>query len=155
MYQTFFVINTNYSDPKALARVELNGIGFYTSLAILAGVVLEVLLYCPDLRVGDDGMEPPLMEDVVQPPITVIGVLHEPSIVVSEPPLVVPDSIFVFAKETMGEHDDIAQSLGSMGVREETEKSIDDRIPVFPLCTLHSTPFLGNALYVCLNKPFT
>ena len=55
----------------------------------------------------------------------------------------------------MDKHDDIAQSLGSMGVREETEKSIDNRIKVFPLCTLHTTPFLVNALYVCLNKPFT
>ena len=66
-----------------------------------------------------------------------------------------PDSIFDFAKETMEKHDDIAQSLGSMGVREETKKSIDDRIQVIPLCTLHTTPFLGNALYICLNKPFT
>ena len=81
------------------------------------------------------------MEDVVPAPITVIVVPYEPSIVVSEPPLVVPDSIFDFAEETMGEHDDIAQSLGSMGVREETEKSIDDCIQVFPLCTLHTTPF--------------
>ena len=38
------------------------------------------------------------------------------------------DSIFDFAEETIREHDGIAQSLGSMGVREETEKSIDDRI---------------------------
>ena len=95
------------------------------------------------------------MEDVVPAPVTVIVVPHEPSIVVSEFPLVVPDSIFDFAEETMGEHDDIAQSLGSMGVREETEKSIDNRIQVIPLCTLHTTPVLGNALYVCLNKPFT
>ena len=95
------------------------------------------------------------MEDVVPAPATVIVVLHEPSIVVSEPPLVVPDSIFDFAEETMEEHDDIAQSLGSMGVREKTEKSIDDRIQVIPLCTLQTTPVLGNALYVCLNEPFT
>ena len=95
------------------------------------------------------------MEDVVSTPVTVIVVPHEPSIVVLEPPLVVPNSIFDFAEETMGEHDDIAQSLGSMGVREETEKSIDDRIQVIPLCTLHTTPVLGNALYVCLNEPFT
>ena len=95
------------------------------------------------------------MEDVVPAPVTMIVVPHKPSIVVSEPPLVVPDSIFDFAEETMGEHDDIAQSLGSMGVREETKKSIDDRIQVIPLCTLHTTPVLGNALYVCLNKPFT
>ena len=52
------------------------------------------------------------MEDVVPTPITMIVVPHEPSIVVLEPPLVVPDSIFDFADETMGEHDDIAQSLG-------------------------------------------
>ena len=88
----------------------------YISFALLAGVVLEVLLYCPDLRVGDDGMEPSVMEDVVPAPITVIVVPHEPSVVVLEPPLVVPDSIFDFAEETMGEHDGIAQSLGSMGV---------------------------------------
>ena len=94
------------------------------------------------------------MEDVVPAPVTVIVVPHEPSIVVSEPPLVVPDSIFDFAEETMGEHDDIAQSLGSMGVREETKKSIDDRIQVIPR-TLHTTSVLGNALYVCLNEPFT
>ena len=94
------------------------------------------------------------MKDVVPAPDTVIVVPHEPSIVVSEPPLVVPDSIFDFA-ETMGEHDDIAQSLGSMGVREETAKSIDDRIQVIPLCTLHTTPVLGNALYISLNEPFT
>ena len=93
------------------------------------------------------------MEDVVPALVTVIVVPHEPSIVVSEPPLVVPDSILDFVEETMGEHDDIAQSLGSMGVREETEKSIDDRIQVIPLCTLHTTPVLGNALYVCLNEP--
>ena len=95
------------------------------------------------------------MEDVVPAPATVIVVPHEPSIVVSELPLVVPDSIFDFAKDTMEEHDNIAQSLGSMGVREETEKSIDDRIQVIPLCTLHTTPVLGNALYICLNEPFT
>ena len=82
-------------------------------------------------------------------------VLHEPSVVVLEPPLVMPYSIFDFAEETMGEHDNIAQLLGSMGVHEETEKSIDDCIQVIPLCTLHTTPFMGNALYVCLNKPFT
>ena len=85
------------------------------------------------------------MEDVVPAPAIVIVVPHEPSIVVSEPPLVVPDSIFDFAEETMGEHDDIALSLGSMGVREETEKSFDNRIQVIPLCTLHTTPVLGNA----------
>ena len=95
------------------------------------------------------------MEDVMPTPVTVSAVPHEPSVVVSEPPLVVPDSIFDFAEETMGEHDDIAQSLGSMGVRDETEKSIDDRIQVIPLCTLHTTPSLGIALYVCLNEPFT
>ena len=95
------------------------------------------------------------MEDVVLAPVTMSVVPHEPCVVVLEPPLVVPDSIFDFAKETMWEHDGIAQSLGSMGVREETEKSIDDRIQVTPLCTLHTTPFLGNALYVCLNEPFT
>ena len=95
------------------------------------------------------------MEDVVPAPVTVIVVPHEPSVVVSEPPLVVPDSIFDFAEETMGKYDDIAQSLGSMGVRDETEKSIDDRIQVIPLCTLHTNSSLGNALYVCLNEPFT
>ena len=95
------------------------------------------------------------MEDVMPAPITMSVVPHKPSIVVLEPPLVVPDSIFDFAEETMGEHDGIAQSLGSMGVREETEKSIDDRIQVTPLCTLHTTLFLGNALYVCLNEPIT
>ena len=55
------------------------------------------------------------MEDVVPTPITVIVVPHEPSVVVSEPPLVLPDSIFDFAEKTLGEHDGIAQSLGSMG----------------------------------------
>ena len=95
------------------------------------------------------------MEDVVPTPVTMSVVPHEPSVVASEPPLVVPDSIFDFAKETMEEHDDIAQSLGSMGVCEEAEKSIDDRIQVIPLHSLYTTPFLGNALYVCLNKPFT
>ena len=53
-------------------------------------------------------MEPPIKEDVVPASATVIVVPHEPSIVVSEPTLVVPDSIFDFAEETMGEHDDIA-----------------------------------------------
>ena len=98
---------------------------------------------CSDLRVGDDGMEPPVIEDVVPAPVTVSVVPHEPYVVVLEPPLVVPDSIFDFAEESMREHDDIAQSLGSMGVREETEKSIDDCIQVIPLCTLHTTPFFG------------
>ena len=48
------------------------------------------------------------MEDVVPAPVTVSVVPHEPSIVVLEPPVVVPDLIFDFAKETMGEHDGIA-----------------------------------------------
>ena len=43
------------------------------------------------------------------------------------------------------------QSGGSV----ETEKSIDDRIQVIPQCSLHTTPFVGNGLYVCLNEPFT
>ena len=45
------------------------------------------------------------MEDVVPTPVTVSVVPHEPSVVVLEPPLVVPDSMF---EETMGEHDGIA-----------------------------------------------
>ena len=61
-------------------------------------------------------------------PVTVSVVPHAPFVVVPELPLIVPKSIFDFAKETMGEHDNIAQSLGSMGVCEEIEKSIDDRI---------------------------
>ena len=99
-------------------------------------VVLEGLLYCLDLRFDDDGIEPPVMEDIVPDSITVNIVSHEPFVVVSKPPLVVPESIFDFAKETMEEHDDIAQSLGSMGVRQETEESIDNRIHV-----IRSTPY--------------
>ena len=55
-----------------------------------AYTVLEVLLYCPDLRVNDDGIKSPVMEDVVPAPVTMSIVAHEPSVVVSEPPLVVP-----------------------------------------------------------------
>ena len=55
------------------------------------------------------------MEDVVPTPVTVSVVPHEPSVVVLEPPLVMPNLIFDFAEETMEEHDDIAKSLGSMG----------------------------------------
>ena len=93
-----------------------------------ASVVLEVLLYCLDLRFDDDGIEPPIMEDVIPAPVTMSIVAHEPSVVVPEPSIVVPESIFDFAEETVGEHDNIVQSLGSMEVREESEESIDDRI---------------------------
>ena len=79
----------------------------YISSALLACVVLEVLMYCVDLRFNDDGIEPLVMEDVVLAPVTVSIVPHEPFVVVPEPPLVVPESIFDFSKETMGEHDDI------------------------------------------------
>ena len=48
------------------------------------------------------------MEDVMPVPVTVSVVFHEPSVVVLEPPLIVIDSIFDFAEETMGEHDDVA-----------------------------------------------
>ena len=65
------------------------------------------------------------MKDVVPAPITMSIVAHEPEL-----PLVVLESIFDFVKETVGEHDDIAQSLGSMGVHEESEESIDNRIQV-------------------------
>ena len=68
------------------------------------------------------------MEDVVPAPVTVSIVAHEPSVVVLKPPLVVPELIIYFVEETMEEHDDIVQSLGSMGVHEETKESIDDRI---------------------------
>ena len=93
-----------------------------------ACVVLKVLLYCLDLRFNDDGIESSVMDDVVPAPNTISIVDREPSVVVLEPPLIVPESIFDFAEETVGEHDNTAQSLGSMGVREETEESIDDRI---------------------------
>ena len=73
-----------------------------------ACVVLEVLLYCLDLRFNDNGIEPPVMEDVVPTPVTMSIVAHEPSIVVPEPPLVVPESIFDFFEKIVGEHDDIA-----------------------------------------------
>ena len=109
----------------------------YISCALLTYVVLEVLLYCPNLRFNDDGIEPPVMEDVVLALVSVSIVPHEPSVVVPEPPLVVLELIFDFAEETMGEHDDIAQSLGSMGVCEETEESIDDRIQV--ILSMHLT----------------
>ena len=81
-----------------------------------ACVVLEVLLYCPDLRFDDNGIESPVMEDVIPAPVTVSIVAHKPYVVVSEPPLVVLESIFDIVKDTVGEHDDIAQSLGSMKV---------------------------------------
>ena len=70
------------------------------------------------------------MEDVVPTPITMSIVAHEPSVVVLESPLVVHESIFDFVEEIVGEHDDIAQSLGLMDFREETDKSIDDHIQV-------------------------
>ena len=44
------------------------------------------------------------MKDVVPDPVTLSVVLHEPSVVVLEPPLDVPESIFDFAEETMREH---------------------------------------------------
>ena len=89
-------------------------------------------------------------------PIIVSIVAHEPFVVVSELPLVVPELIFDFAEEIVGEHDDITQSLGSMGVCEETEESIDDHIQeILSTPLTHHSVFFGNALYVCLNKPFT
>ena len=94
-----------------------------------ACIILEILLYCPDLRFDDDGIEPFVMEDVIPTLVTVNIVSHEPSLVVPDPPLVVLESIFDFAKEIV-EHDDIALSLGSMGACEETEESIDNRIQV-------------------------
>ena len=72
-----------------------------------ACVVLEVLMYCPNLRFDDDGIKPPVMEDVIPAPVTISIVGHEPSVVVSEQSLVVPKSIFDFVEETVEEHDDI------------------------------------------------
>ena len=121
-----------------------------------ACVVLEILLYFLDLRFDDDGIESLVMEDDVSTPVTTNIVGYEPFVVVLEPPLVVPESISDFAEETVVEHDDITQLLGSMEVYEETEESIDDRIQVILSHTLYTTPFFfGNALYVCLNEPFT
>ena len=100
----------------------------YLLCTLRACVVLEVLLYCLDLRFNDDGIEPPVMEDVVPTPVTVSIVTHEPSIVVPEPPLVMLESIFDFIEETMEKRGDIAQLLGSMGVCEETKESIDNCI---------------------------
>ena len=81
------------------------------------------------------------MEDVVPVPVTVSIVTHEPFVVVPEPPLVVPESIFDFIEETVGEHDDIAQS---MEVRQETEESIDDCIQVFL-----STHLIHHSVFLC------
>ena len=58
-------------------------------------------MYRPDLRFNDDGIKPPIMEDVVSASITVSIVLHEPSIVVPEPPLIVLELIFDFAEEKL------------------------------------------------------
>ena len=59
-----------------------------------ACVVLEVLLYCPNLRFDDDGIKPPAIEDVVPAPVIVSIVALEPSIVVPESPLVVLESTY-------------------------------------------------------------
>ena len=119
-----------------------------------ACVVLEVLLYCPDLRFNDDGIKPLVMEDVVQAPVTMSIVTHEPFLVVSELPLVVTKSIFDLVEEIVGEHDDIAQSLGSMGIRKEIEESIDDRIQlILSTHLIYHSIFFANALYVCMNEP--
>ena len=112
-----------------------------------ACIVLEVLLYCPDLRFDDDGIEPPVMEDVVPTPFSMSIVANEPSVVVSEPPLVVLESIFDFSKETVGKHDDIAQSLGSTGVRKETEESFDNRIQV--ILSTHLTHYSVFLVMLC------
>ena len=121
-----------------------------------ACIILEVLLYCPYLRFDDDGIEPPIMKDVVPTPITMNILAHEPFVVVLKLPLVVPKSIFDFDEENVDEHDDIAQSLGSMGIREETKESINNCIQVILSTSLtHHSVFFANALYVCLNKPFT
>ena len=119
-------------------------------------IVLKVLLYCSNLRFDDDGIEPPVMEDVVPAPVTMSIVAHNPFVVVSELPLVVLESIFDFVKETMGEHDDIAQSLESMGSVRKLRNPLTIAFRLFSLHTLHTIPFFfGNALYVCLNEPFT
>ena len=102
----------------------------YLLCSLGACIVLEVLLYCLDLRFDDDGIEPLVMEDVVPVPVTVSIVAHEQFVVVPKPALVVPESIFDFVEETVEEHDDIAQLLGSTGVRQGTEESIDDCIQV-------------------------
>ena len=64
-------------------------------------------MYCLDFRFDDDGIGPPVMEDVALVPVIVSIVAHEPFVVVPELPLVVPESIFDFVKETVEEHDDI------------------------------------------------
>ena len=109
-----------------------------------ACVILEVLLYCPDLRFNDDGIEPLVMEDVVPTPITLSIVAHKPFVVVSKSPLDVHKSIFDFVEETVEEHDDIAQSLGSMGVHLKTEESMDDRIQV-----ILSTHLTQHSIFFC------
>ena len=84
------------------------------------------------------------MEDVVPIPITMNIVAHEPFVVVLELPLVVLELIFDFVEETMREHDDIAQSLRSMGVCEETEESIDNHIQV-----ILSTHLTHHSIFFC------
>ena len=59
-------------------------------------IVIEVLLYYPDLKFDDDGIKPPVMEFVVSTLVIVSIIAHEPSIVFPKPPLVVPESIFDF-----------------------------------------------------------
>ena len=80
----------------------------------------------PDFFVDDKAMDITVIEDVVLGPIRDDPVRHEPILVVEDPPANFESSL---PEVDLGFDDDVAcakQSLGSMGVREDSDESNDD-----------------------------
>ena len=95
------------------------------------GSYVNVFVF-PDLNFDDCAFIPRVLEGVVHAPILVGSLDHEPPNVVPEPPLLVPESYPEIVPDVAQGLDDVHQSLGSMGVRDDADESDDDIQVLFP-----------------------
>ena len=86
----------------------------------------ENVLDFPDRNFDDCPVIPRVEEEVVHTPVLQDTLAHESLNVVPEPAIHVPESFLESVPDVAQDLDDVHQSLGSMGVREDADESEND-----------------------------
>jgi len=111
-------------------------------------------LECPDVNFDDDAIPLPVMEISDDAPVHVVIVAHDPSVVVSEAPVVFSESVPQIVLQNDEDLHDVLPSLGSMGIRERPEEIIDDNQVIISSCIIqHFLQFVCIVWCVLLTGP--
>ena len=116
-------------------------------------IVMKVVLDCPDSYLDDDTINLESVLEDFRVPVRVNAVTNELSIDVAVMPPIISESLPQLLPKAVEDIHGVQQSLGSMGVRAESEKEDDDiLVNLFLLLTHIFVPVLSLFCIQCGSK---